>query len=490
MLWRMKFLGDSEVAELKERVAKFLSERGVELQHSGMLETLAEAGARVDKSNGIVRFPPKLQAQALQSVPSSFSLASPGSGETAGSGNTAGALTLPHPKSGFYICTGTGGRGYLDPETGRYRPLTLADVRTWGRLAGALEHIDLCAFPTPTDAPPETVDIHSLAALLGSTTKHVWIQPHTERSLPYLFELCAARSGGKKHLKTHPLASIIACSLTPFRFKPMDIEVILQACDYGLPVHLSSLPVIGGTSPITTVAAVLTAAIEVLAMVIMTQIVRPGHPVFALATALAMDMRSGRAVKASPEAMQANALSAQFLTEAYGLPVHTAGLTSDSFAADGQAMVEHSLYGLMVAAGGAVVLGRAGELEAAKTFSPLQLIVDDEIAAALGRLRQLRGELSLAEEATAWEDILAVAPGGHFLETEHTLRHCREAFQPRLFVRQSRDAWAGEGEKTLIDRTRDRFKELMAAAGRQEVDSATIEAMERIVAEADRALVP
>jgi trimethylamine:corrinoid methyltransferase-like protein len=212
--------------------------------------------------------------------------------------------------------------------------------------------------------------------------------------------------------------------------------------------------------------------------------------VFALATALAMDMRSGRAVKASPEAMQANALSAQFLTEAYGLPVHTAGLTSDSFAADGQAMVEHSLYGLMVAAGGAVVLGRAGELEAAKTFSPLQLIVDDEIAAALGRLRQLRGELSLAEEATAWEDILAVSPGGHFLETEHTLRHCRDAFQPRLFVRQSRDAWAGEGEKTLIDRTRDRFKELMASSGRQEVDSATIEAMERIVAEADRALVP
>ena len=46
----------------------------------------------------------------------------------------------------------------------------------------------------------------------------------------------------------------------------------------------------------------------------------------------------------------------------------------------------------VVAAGGAVVLGRAGELEAAKTFSPLQLIVDDEIAAALGRLRQLRGE--------------------------------------------------------------------------------------------------
>ncbi len=87
-------------------------------------------------------------------------------------------------------------------------------------------------------------------------------------------------------------------------------------------------------------------------MVIMIQLIKPGHPVFALATDLGMDMLSGRAVKACPQAMQANALGAQFLSEAYGLPVHTAGLTSDSFCTDGQAMVEHSLYGLMVASAG------------------------------------------------------------------------------------------------------------------------------------------
>ncbi len=488
MLSQMKFLAESEVADLKGRVTMFLSERGVELQHPRMLKKLADAGAQIDRTSGLVHFPLKLQEQALQFLPRTFALASPLPQEAAGSGGGE-ILPLPHPKGSFYVCTGTGARGYLDPESGEYRPLTLADVRTWGQLAGALEHIDLCAFPTPTDAPPQTVDVHSLAVLLGSTTKHVWIQPHTEQTLPYLLELCAARAGGKENLKNHPLASIIACSLTPFRFKPMDIEVIMQACDYGLPLHLSSLPVIGGTSPITTVGTVLTAAIEVLAMVIMTELVKPGHPVFALATALGMDMLSGRAVKACPEAMQANALSAQFLTETYGLPVHTAGLTSDTFATDGQAMVEHSLYGLMVAAAGAAVLGRAGELEAAKTFSPLQLIVDDEIAAALGRLRQLQGELSLAEQSTVWEDILAVSPGGHFLETEHTLQHCREAFQPRLFVRQSRDAWAAEGGKSLIERTRDRFRELLAGVGLPEVASGTIEEMERIVAEADRALV-
>lgn len=483
----MRFLTDSETAELRERVAMFLCERGVELQHPQMLEKLAEFGARVDRSSALIRFPLKLQEQALQSVPRTFSLEAQPPGDPV-SGGGAAVMQIPHPRGGFYVCTGTGGRGYLDPETGEYRLLSLEDVHTWGRLVGALEQIDLCAFPTPTDAPPETVDVHALAALLQSTTKHIWIQPHTEQTLPFLLELCAARAGGRDQLKTHPLASIIACSLTPFRFKPMDIEVILQACEYGLPVHASSLPVIGGTSPITTIGTVLTAAIEVLAMVIMTQLIKPGHPVFALATALGMDMRSGRAVKACPEAMQANALSAQFLTEAYALPVHTAGLSSDTFSTDGQAMVEHSLYGLMVAAAGAAVLGRAGELEAAKTFSPLQLIVDEEIAAALRRVRQLQGELTLGEKSTAWEDILTVSPGGHFLETEHTLRHCREAFQPGLFVRQSRDAWSSGGGSTLIDRARNRCRELLAGAGQEEIPAGQIDELKRIVAAADRAL--
>jgi len=484
MSFHLRFLTNSEIGELADKAATFLSERGVEVHHKGMLEKLKRMGAEIDSTTGIVRFPRELQEQAVKSVPRNFSLAAPDHG-----GNSAPLLPIPHPAGSFYVCTGTGARGYLDPETGKYRPLTIEDVHLWGRLVGILENVDLCAFPTPTDAPPETVDVHSLHALLKSTTKHVWIQPHTEQTLPYLFELCAARAGGKENLKKRPLASIIACSLTPFRFKSMDIEVMIQACNFGLPVHASSLPVIGGTAPITTAGTVLTAAIEVLAMVIIIQLIQPGSPVFALATALGMDMMTGRAIKACPEAMQANAVCAQFLTEAYGLPVHTAGLTSDTFEADGQAMVEHSLYGLMVAAAGAAILGRAGELEAAKTFSPIQLLADDEIVAVLRRLRELQIGLTLEEQSTAWKDILAVSPGGHFLETAHTLLHCRKAFRPVLFSRQSRDAWESEGRKTLIDRARDRYRELLVGVKELDIPGARIEEMERIVAEADRELV-
>lgn len=93
----MRLLSNSEIAELRERVAMFLSERGVELQHAGMLEKLLDLGVRVDRSSGLVRFPLKLQEQALQSLPRTFTLTSPGPREATGPGCSTTALPLPHP---------------------------------------------------------------------------------------------------------------------------------------------------------------------------------------------------------------------------------------------------------------------------------------------------------------------------------------------------------------------------------------------------------
>jgi trimethylamine--corrinoid protein Co-methyltransferase len=463
------------LAEPAARVTRFLAERGLVVQHAEALRDLARAGALVDPDARVVRFPEALQQAALATVPRTMVLAATDRGAD---------VRLPHPAGSFYLCTGTGARGIVDPETGEYRLMRAADAQRWGHLVSHLEHVDLCAFPTPTDVPPETADVHSLRAVLGSCTKHVWIQPHTEASLPFLLELVAVRAGGRESLARRPIASIIATALTPFVLKHMDVEVMLQAGRLGLPVHVSSLPVLGGTSPITPAGAVLVAGIEVLAMTVIAQLLRPGAPVVALATALGMDMASGRAVKCSPEAMLVNAFAARMLGESFGLPTHTAGLSSDAMLPDGQAMVEHSMYALMVADAGADILGRAGELEAAKTFSPVQLIVDDEIVAAVKRLQ---AGVDMDEEALDWEEIWNASPGGHFLEGAHALRHCREQYRPVLFARQARNQWLDAGGSDLLARARVRYGELMGDAA-AELPAAGLEEMDRLVRKADREL--
>lgn len=66
----------------------------------------------------------------------------------------------------------------------------------------------------------------------------------------------------------------------------MDMEVVLQACLHGAPVHACSVPTLGGTAPITPAGAIVLAGVEVLALTLIIQAVKPGTPVLGLATAL------------------------------------------------------------------------------------------------------------------------------------------------------------------------------------------------------------
>ena len=467
----MKLLSTDQQESLYARILDFLENRGVELQHAAMAQQLRRAGARTNPKTGAVRFPRQLVNEALAQLPAQVHLAP--------LDNTLPLVTLPHKAGCFSVCTGTGARNIIDPRTGVKRLLTEADIHLWGRVAGSLEHIDLCAFPTPTDAPPQTVDVHALRALLSSTGKHVWIQPHTGDTLPYLLELVQARA--ETPLAERPIASIIGCALTPLCFKPMDMEVMHQACRLGMPIHLSSLPVMGGTAPITVAGSVALAAVEVTAMAVMVQLLTPGHPVIGLATALGMDMGTGKTRKASVEAMLANAAAAQVIAHALHIPTHTAGMSTDARVRDDQAVTEHSLFAGLVATAGVDIVGRAGEIEAAKTVCPLQLMLDNDIAATAKRLA---AGIQWDSEQLAWDEIWQVQPGKHFVECEHTLRHCRDPLRlPLLAPGTERPA-----AESALDRAREHFLQVIETVPEPSLPVETERAMERIVQAADQRL--
>jgi trimethylamine:corrinoid methyltransferase-like protein len=227
------------------------------------------------------------------------------------------------------------------------------------------------------------------------------------------------------------------------------------------------------------------AAAEIVAMVVMAQIVEPGTPVIATPLIFSLDMRTGRSLQSSPEAMQGAALAVQLLGRGFGLPTHTYGSGADTPVADTQSMAERAMLGLFVASAGADILGGAGQLETATAISPVQMVLDDEIAGMIGRM--LAG-IEVDDETMAWEELLAVEPGGHFLATRHTLRHCREGFMPRDFVRMPRDSWQAGGGSDTFERARETWRALMAKEPAPRLPDDTLREMDAVVAAADRAL--
>ncbi len=92
------------------------------------------------------------------------------------------------------------------------------------------------------------------------------------------------------------------------------------------------------------------------------------------------------------------------------------------------------------------------------------------------------------EDTLAWDDIIATSSGNHYLEREHSLRHCRDALQTKLFNSQSRDTWKAEGGKDLYARALDRYKEVKKTLKPLELPADVQKELDRIVKQADERL--
>lgn len=466
-----------QIELLRERIFSLLADHGVKLDlHREMMELLAEYGARVETETGLVRFPEKIILKALDQAPRAFKL---------GSRNPDRVLDLPRADGTFHARTGTGAHGWIDPENGEYRKITLADLAEWAALVDRLDEISFMPFLFPNDAPTATADIHGLATILKNTDKHAWVQPYSRESIRSLIELGAVVAGGKEKLIENPTLSFIACSLTPRAFKMMDIEIILQCGRAGLPIQACSLPGAGGTAPATMPGVILLAAAEILAMVIMAQAVRPGAPVVACPIIFSTDMATGRSLQSSVEAMQGASGAVRFIKEAFSLPTHNYGSGTDSPTVDEQSMSERAILTTLMGLTGSDILGGAGQLEVATSVSPLQLIIDNEV---LGMVRGLTKGFELNDDQLGWEVLLATAPGDHFMTSKHTFKHCRDGHQPLNFNRAVRENWERDGSLALMDRVREEYRAMIAkeAPGKAGPDLAG--ELDAIVSAADKSL--
>ena len=473
---RIRLLSDDDVGIMYEKCVEYLSSKGIKIiEHPEALKLLDQEGAQVDFDSGQVRFSKDVIEEALSKVPRSFTL----------KGRNGFDMRLPHPEGSFYVRSVSGVIDYFDPESNSFRSPTKADVAEWAQLIETLNEIDICLYLSASDVPQQTADIHGLKTILENTSKHIWVQPFDFGNIEYLFHLAQAVAGGAGNLKENPIISIWPTPLTPFCLKSMDAEVIIQGCRYGVPLIPAPLPSTGATSPMTIAGTVLQSGIEILAIIVMSQLLAPGHPVVALPVNFTTDMASGRALCGNVETALCSTASTEFIREAFHIPTATWAFGTDSYLADAHCSIEKTLSALMIAEGGCDILCGAGFLDVGKTCSPVQLIIDNELTSIIKR--GISG-VEVSDETLAWQELLDIEPGGNYMEHPHTLQHCRDALQTKLFRSQSKDTWIAEGKKDLYARALDEYKNLKKHFKPVEYAPEVNRELENIVKQADKDL--
>ncbi len=472
---RFSYLDDAGMERILGRAFDLLEQHGVAVGHEAGNAAMRKAGAQPGREDIRLKFPRKMVEEALAAAKREVTLCGK---------KPERDLHLPRADGGFVMRTGTGGHGFVEPDTSKYRNLMIDDVPTIAALANGLDQVGFIAHPFCYGVHELTSDIHGVASLITRTDKHNWLQPYNFENVEYLVRIAQIAAGGEKELRERPISSCIMCSFTPLEFKIMDVEVLIQCGKAGIPVHACSLPSAGGTAPITVAGMVLMAVAEIMAMITLAHTLAPGTPVIATPLMFTLDMRTGRALHSCPESLQAKAMAIDVLKHGLGLIAHTYGAGSDTPDVDGQSMAERAMLGQMVSLAGADIMGGVGQLECATVFSPVQAVLDNELGSMY---RELIQSPPIDDEAFNWEEITQVEISGHFLASKHTLKYCRSQHTPETFQRDGRDDYEASERAGALEAARDRALALIKAPPPEGLpDEDQVKEIEKVVKRADR----
>jgi trimethylamine--corrinoid protein Co-methyltransferase len=242
----------------------------------------------------------------------------------------------------------------------------------------------------------------------------------------------------------------------------------------------------GANTPASATATVAELTAEALVAIAYAQLERPGTPMIFGSFLAAVSMKSGAPMAGTAELGLMNLMIGQ-LARRYRLPWRSSGMLTGSKIPDTQAAYEaaFNMYPIMLA-GANYVMHCAGWTEAGLTASFAKFMLDAEQIEMLTKL--LEGpRFEDFDEAIA--TIGQVGPGGHFLGTEHTQAHFRDAFfMADLFDNNSFEQWQADGSKPAEQRGLEAARRALDAYVAPPIDEGADEALRDFVARREREL--
>lgn len=438
-------LSDDQLEQLHNASLEILDRTGVCLYDEDAIALLKKAGVKVDEGNR-ARIPPGLVEWALSVAPKRIVLC-----------DRDGRRVMPLERQNVFYGPGSDCPNILDHRTGERRRGTLRDIEEGVRLCDALPNIDfLMSLCIASDVDQPVADRYQMRAMLMNSTKPILFVTTEFAGTVDAVRMMEAIAGGEEELRRNPVAALYINVTSPLRHNAEALQKLLYMAEKGLPTTYTPMVLRGISGPVTMAGALALANAGELAGLVLSQLKREGAPVILSGgTNDMLDMRTLGDVYAAPE----NRVMFMELGHYYGLPLFGLGGASDAKLPDEQAAAEAAFSLMLETLAGAHLVHDVGYLESGMTNSFEQIVICDELIHYVKRFMQ---GLEVNEETLALDVIDQVGPHGDFLGTEHTVKHYKEDWYPRLLDRGDFDTWSKQGGKTLREQARQRVEEILA----------------------------
>ena len=429
----LTFMDENEVNAIHQASLRILDETGVVLSEPQSLELLSGSGAKVQGNR--VRLPPDLVEKCIAQAGRRVTVRGRGGTEkTLGDGN-------------LYFHNLGGAPNIFDASTNTRRLATIQDVKDTTRLLDALENCHtITPFFTPTNVPGGIMSLAMYRHSLPFTTKPLQ-GPGVQYAAEVRYAVMMAEViGSPKEMLTLSLSPV-----SPLTIPSHEAEAILRIAQSGIAFGPLPCPTAGTTAPLSIAGAVAQQNAEVLSALVLAQLAHPGLPIIYCGRLAMMEPRTGLSVWGGVELGIASAITVQ-VGHKYGLPVNVYGFSTNAHTLDAQDGFERALNACLPALAGADELSGIGEMEAGVMGSFAQMIVDDEFAGSISRMRR---KVPVDIDSLAVDVVANVMETSrNYLGQKHTLKYLKlgEIFITHMAERGSWESWLDAGMYGLIER--------------------------------------
>ncbi|MGD0417236.1 MAG: trimethylamine methyltransferase family protein [Terriglobales bacterium] len=486
----IQLLGPELIGRILREAFELLMNPGVRVG-SAVVELLQSAGVNVD--DGVARISEPLVRRCMASVPRDFYLY-----------NRQGEKVVHYGGDDVHFDPGSCCVQMLDPETMEARQ---SETRDLVRIVQVTETLPQFAAQSTAvvcndavvvnndgnnagnnDAPSAIGDLYRLFIVLQHSDKPVVTGSFSAAGLEGMIDLLAADRGGLDKLRQQPRAVFDVCPSPPLNWSEFGSHNLLDLARAGVPAEIVSMPLAGGTAPVTLAGSVVQHAAEVLAGVTLHQLAGPGSPIVWGGAPAIFDMRTGGAPMGAVETAMLNLACAE-VGKHLGLPTHGYLVATDSKFVDAQAGAESARSAMLGALAGINMISGAGMLESLACFSVEKLVIDAESIASAQRLTrgiEVRSD-DVRSESLATAMFAQTGLSGEFLQLKET----RALFRQEQYLPSSvidRSARGSEPPADVFTRARARVDELVSKYQKPSLPEDVLRKFQAIVSrEAERA---
>jgi len=446
----IQVFGREDLNTIHDASMEVLETVGVELKNEEALSFFKSNGATLDGER--VMIPSKMVEDAIDSAPASFTLFAR---------NEEKSIVIGEGQQRTHVEPSNGNIYVHDMAHGR-RLASLSNLIDFFKLAQASDICDINGgIPVePNDLASDIGYLTIFKETLKHTDKPIRTNEGSREEILNIFSMFEIAKGVAGYLQNHHCLYTSINPLSPLAYDDIPLEAIITYAENNQPVAVLSCSLSGVSAPMDLMGTVVLQNSEILAGLVLTQLVRSGSPFIYAPASAVPNMQNGQYITGSPESNLINLANIQLARQLYRLPTRTmAGLT-DAKMVDTQAGVEtmQNLFQCMV--GGANIINEClGVLESIMTNSYEKFVIDEEMISRI--LRFMEG-LDSSRKNLAIDVIRTVGPRGSFLTHPSTMQKCRNSWRPTISDWTNYDQWVQKGGKDLVSVANEKVCKILA----------------------------